>query len=137
MAPQTRTAFLALILVQAAHSAEEYAFGLYDVFAPARFVSELISSTPALGFAILNAAIVAFGAWCYLARVRPDHASAPGWMWPWVLVSLGNGVIHSAMAVLRGGYFPGVATAPILFVIAAYIATRLVRDHHSTAANLS
>ncbi len=126
MGQRTRTAFLLLILVQAAHSTEEYVFALYDVFAPARFASELISSNPALGFALLNAAIVAFGAWCYLARIRPGRASAPGWMWPWVFVSLGNGVVHSTMAVLRGGYFPGVATAPILFVLAAFIAIRLV-----------
>jgi len=132
MEPRTRTAFLALILVQAAHSTEEYVFALYDVFAPARFASEFVSSNPALGFALLNAAIVAFGAWCYLARVRPGRASAPGWMWSWVLVSLGNGVVHSTMAVLRGGYFPGVATAPILFVLAAFIATRLLRERHSS-----
>ena len=128
----TRTAFLALILVQAAHSTEEYVFALYDVFAPARFASELVSSSPALGFAILNVAIVAFGAWCYLARVRPGRASGPGWMWPWVLVSLGNGVGHTTIALLRGGYFPGVATAPILFVLAAFIATRLLRGRHSS-----
>ena len=135
MEPRTRTAFLALILVQAAHSAEEYTFALYEVFAPARYASEFVSSNPALGFAILNAAIVAFGAWCYLARVGPGCASAPRWMWPWVLVSLGNGVVHSAIALLRGGYFPGIATAPILFVLAAFIAIRLLRErHHPWAA---
>ena len=131
METTTRTAFLALIAVQAAHSTEEYVFVLYDVFAPARFASELVSTNPALGFAILNAAIVAFGAWCYFARVRPGRASAPGWMWLWVFVSLGNGVVHSAMAILRGGYFPGVATAPILFVLAAFLATRLLRARNS------
>jgi hypothetical protein len=131
MEKRTRDAFLALILVQAAHSTEEYVFALYDVFAPARFASELVSDDPALGFAILNAALVAFGAWCYLARVRPGRASAPGWMWPWVLVSLGNGVVHSAMAILRGGYFPGVATAPILFVLAAVIAAQLLGGRQS------
>ena len=34
MEPRTRTAFLALILVQAAHSTEEYAFALYEELAP-------------------------------------------------------------------------------------------------------
>ena len=135
MGRRTRTAFLVLILVQAAHSTEEYVFALYDEFAPARFASELISSNPALGFALLNAAIVAFGAWCYLARIRPGRASAPGWMWPWVFVSLGNGVVHSTMAVLRGGYFPGVATAPILFVLAAFIAIRLVRGRRCSGSS--
>ena len=132
MEPRTRTAFLALVLVQAAHSSEEYVFALYDVFAPARFASELVSSDPALGFAVLNAAIISFGAWCYLARVRPGHASAAGWIWPWVLVSLGNGVVHSTMAVVRGSYFPGLATAPILFVLAAFIATQLLRSRGSS-----
>jgi hypothetical protein len=33
-----RSAFLALILAQAAHSVEQYAFRLYDVLAPARYV---------------------------------------------------------------------------------------------------
>ena len=104
MEQRTRTTFLALILAQAAHSTEEYVFALYDVFAPARYASEFVSSDRALGFALLNAAIVAFGAWCYLARVRPGRTSARGWMWLWVLVSLANGVVHSTMAILRGGY---------------------------------
>lgn len=134
MEPRTRMAFLALIVTQAAHSAEEYVFALYDVFAPARFVSELVSSDTALGFALINLAIVAFGAWCYLARVRPGRASAPAWMWPWVAISLGNGVVHSAMAFARGGYFPGVATAPILFVLAAFIAARLLEERGSLHA---
>ena len=78
-------------------------------------------------------AIVAFGAWCYLARVRPDRASAPGWIWLWVVVSLGNGVVHSTVAFLRGGYFPGIATAPILFALAVFIATQLIHGRHDTA----
>jgi len=132
--PRTRSAFLALILVQAAHSIEEYAFALYEVFSPARFASGLVSADRAVGFAILNAAFVAFGAWCYLARVRPGRPSAPGWMWPWVLIELSNGIVHPAMAVHRGRYFPGVATAPLLLVLAAFIGIRLLRRHSSGQA---
>ncbi len=126
--PRTRRAFLILIVVQAAHSIEEYAFRLYDVFAPARFATSLVSSNPALGFAVLNASFVAFGAWCYLARVRPGRPSAPAWIWPWVLIELGNGIVHSTMALLRGGYFPGVATAPVLFALAAFIGVQQIRS---------
>ena len=36
--------FLLLILAQAAHSIEEYVSKLYEVFAPARFVSSLVSN---------------------------------------------------------------------------------------------
>ena len=55
----------------AAHSFEEYAFRLFEVFGPARLVSGLFSSNLALGFAIANISLVLFGAWCCVARVRP------------------------------------------------------------------
>jgi hypothetical protein len=54
MSPRSRWAFLALILAQAAHSIEEYLFRLFDVFAPARFVSRLVSNDLAVGFALVN-----------------------------------------------------------------------------------
>ena len=75
MDSRSRDAFGLLILAQAAHSVEEYFYRLFDVFAPARFVSGLFSSNTALGFALANIGIVLFGACCYLARVRPSHQS--------------------------------------------------------------
>ena len=127
MEHRTRNGFLALIVAQTAHSIEEYVFGLYQVFAPAQIASGLVHSDPAVGFAILNCALVAFGAWCYFARVRPGRASAPLWMWPWILIELGNGVVHTTVSVVRGSYFPGVATAPVLFVLAVFLAAQLIR----------
>jgi len=127
MDPRARRLFLALVAAQAAHSLEEYAFGLYQVFAPARLVSELVSQDAALGFVVLNAGFVAFGVWCYVARVRPDCATARAWAWPWVFVELGNGVGHPILSWMRGAYLPGVGTAPILLLLAVALAVRLVR----------
>ena len=124
--------FLALIGAQAAHSIEEYAFRLYEVFTPARLASGLVSNDLATGFAILNGALVAFGAWCYLARVRTGVRSARAWAWPWVVIELGNGVGHPALAIAQGAYFPGAITAPVLLVIAIYLAAQLVRTHESS-----
>jgi len=131
MEARTRSAFLALIVVQAAHSTEEYLLRLHDVFAPARLMSGWVGGNPDLGFVVLNAAVLAFGIWCYLARVRPGRPSAAAWMWPWVLVELVNGGVHSTMAVLRKGYFPGAVTAPILFALALFLAAQLVRDRRA------
>jgi len=61
MSRQSRWAFLALVVAQAAHSIEEYIFRLFDVFAPARFVSSLVSTNLGVGFAVANAALVLFG----------------------------------------------------------------------------
>jgi uncharacterized membrane protein len=128
--PRSQATFLALILAQIAHSTEECVFRLYEVFAPARFASTLLGSDPATGFALLNTALCAFGLWCYAARVRTNDATARYWMWPWIVIELSNGVVHSVMAVVRGGYFPGVATAPVLFALAAFLTLQL-RGHRN------
>ena len=127
MDSRSRLAFLILVLVQAAHSVEEYIFKLYDVFVPARFVSELVSDDLRTGFAIANIGLVAFGVWCYLARVRPNHRSAHQWVWPWVIVEGVNGIAHPVLALGRGAYFPGVVTAPFLFVTSLYLGIRLLK----------
>ena len=128
MSAKSRAAFLALIVAQAAHSIEECLFRLYDVFAPARFVSGLVSRDPATGFAILNGALVLFGVWCYFARVRPGHPSGPAFAWFWTILELANGTSHSLIALSRGSYFPGVATAPFLLGLSIYLGVELSRS---------
>ena len=124
---RSRAAFLSLVLAQAAHSIEEYVTRLYEVFTPARFVSSLLSTDLATGFAVANAALVAFGAWCWAFPIRSGWRSARGLAWSWALLELGNGVGHSVLCLVSGTYFPGTLTAPILFVLAAWLATRLAR----------
>jgi hypothetical protein len=121
----TRRAFGLLIAAQAAHSVEEYVFRLFDVFAPARFVAGLVSRDPAFGFAVGNAVIVAFGLWCYVVRVRPSHPSARAYAWFWTGLEAANGCGHILFAAARGGYFPGVATAPLLVGLSLYLGARL------------
>ena len=130
-----RMAFLALIVTQAAHSVEECVFRLFDVLAPARFISGLFSSDPARGFAIGNTLLVAFGVWCYVARVRGGLAGARGLVWFWALLELANGTGHSIFALARGGYFPGVATAPFLLGISMYLIAKLSSLPASTASS--
>ena len=136
MDSRSRFAFLILVLAQAAHSVEEYIFKLYDVFVPARFVSGLVSDDLRTGFAIVNIALVAFGVWCYLARVRPSHVSVRQWVWPWVFVEGVNGLGHPVIAFARGEYFPGVLTAPLLFATSLYLGIRLVQTERRWPADV-
>jgi hypothetical protein len=133
MDSRTRFAFLALILTQAAHSVEEYIFRLYDVFAPAHFVSGLLGINPAAGFVVFNAALVLFGLWCCAARAWPGRRSARGWVWLWVLVEFGNGVGHILLSVNEGGYFPGAYTAPVLLALSIYLALCITRSQRQTS----
>ena len=119
--------FLGLAISQAAHSIEEFYFRLFDVFAPARYLSGLISVNLALGFAIGNALVVTLAFWTYFFRVRRAVSSAIAWIWAWSLVELGNGIGHIFFAVDAGAYFPGVYTAPFLFVFSLALLYREVR----------
>jgi Protein of unknown function with HXXEE motif len=119
--------FLLLILAQGAHSIEEYITKLWEVLAPARFVSSLVSSDLAVGFVVVNAALVAFGLWCWAVPVRSGWHAARGLVWFWTILELGNGIGHLWLAWSRGGYFPGAATAPVLLMLAAWLAVIEVR----------
>lgn len=132
--PRIQIAYLLLVLAQAAHSAEEYFTRLYEVFAPARFISGLVSSDLSVGFLVVNSAFVAFGLWCWAVPVRSGWSAARGLIWSWVLVELGNGIGHPAVAISRGGYFPGVVTAPLLLACAIWLAVLLGRAPHSPGA---
>lgn len=122
---EVRRPFNALIAIQAAHSIEEYIGRLYDSFPPARFVSGLISSDLERGFLIANIAVVTFGAWCALWPVRRAWPSASLFAWLWVCIETINGIGHPLWSLAQGGYTPGVATAPLLLVLAMAVARRL------------
>ena len=117
--------FAALVAAQAAHSTEEYVFRLYDVLAPARFVSDSIGFDRPIGFLIANSALIGFGLWCYLARVRPGKGAWRGLAWFWALLEMANSIAHLALAAAAGGYFPGLFTAPVLAILAGLLIVRL------------
>jgi hypothetical protein len=127
MKPLARQLFLWLIVAQAAHSVEEYLFRLYDVLAPARWVSGLITDNLAVGFALANTCIVLLAVWCYVARVHRAHPSARGWAWFWVTLEGANGAGHLAFAAGERGYFPGAATAPALLALSLALGVSLAR----------
>jgi hypothetical protein len=127
MTLRSRRLFSCLIVAQAAHSLEEYLFRLYDVWAPARWVSGLFSGDLRVGFASANILLVLLGLWCYVARVRVSHPSGRTWAWFWALLETANGLGHLALAVGARSYFPGAFTAPVLLVFSLSLATSLGR----------
>jgi hypothetical protein len=117
--------FGALVLTQAAHSVEEYVGRLWESFPPARFLTGLISQDLERGFLVINVSFVAFGLWCWLWPVRRGSPSAVYLAWAWVALQGINGVGHSLWSLRQGRYTPGVATAPVLLVLAVYLARQL------------
>lgn len=129
-----QSSFLALVGSQAAHSVEEYVGRLYNVFPPARLVSGLISSNLERGFIIFNVGLVSFGLWCFLWPVRRQWPSAGPLVWLWVTIELVNGIGHPLWSLSQLRYTPGVATAPLLLVLALYLAWQLWAGRGSRSA---
>jgi hypothetical protein len=120
-----RAAFLALVCVQAVHSIEEFRNRLYEVLAPARAVSGLISEDRRVGFVIFNAVLVAFGLWCWLVPIRRGTPSWRALAWAWVILETANGTVHVVWALVAGAYRPGLYTAPLLIAVALFLAAQL------------
>ena len=130
---RTRAAFLTLILVQAAHSVEEYATRLYDRLAPARFVADLFGFDRRIGFAMFNVALVTFGLWCWFGPLRRGTSAGGALVWFWAVLEALNGAAHLIWAASAGAYRPGVGTAPLLLAAASLLAWNLGHDPPSEA----
>ena len=120
--------FLALVFVQGLHSIEEYSNKLYEVFEFTNNVCKMINPDPRVGFVIGNVIFFVFGLLCYLVPVRMGWPSGRFFIWLWIVIEVLNGILHPAVAFSRGGYFPGVETAPFLLVLALWLAVLLVKE---------
>ena len=121
---------------QAAHSVEECWFRLWDSFPPAHFVAGLISSDLERGFVIGNVVFVGFGVWCFFWPVRNQWRVAVPLLWGWVVIETINGIVHSSWSIHQDSYTPGVATAPLLLILAIYLALQLRRHSASPQIEL-
>jgi uncharacterized membrane protein HdeD (DUF308 family) len=119
--------------VQAVHSLEEYLGRFYEVFPPARFVSGLVSQDLRRGFIIANVVLVTFGLWCFFWPIRRRWRAAMTIGWWWATIELVNGVVHPLWSLHELSYTPGVATAPVLLVLALYLARQLRAEQNRAA----
>jgi hypothetical protein len=125
-----RLTFGALVLAQAAHSIEEYFGHLWESFPPARFLTSLVSSDFERGFVVINVSFFVFGAWCFIWPLRRGWPVAALLAWLWVAIEIINGIGHPLWSLREGSYTPGLATAPVLLVLAIYLAHQLRRAAH-------
>ena len=126
--------FGALILAQVAHSLEEQFGHLWESFPPARLVAGLVSSNLERGFGVLNVLVLGFGVWCFLWPVRRGWPVAFALGWLWAVLEIVNGIGHLLWSIHEGGYTPGLFTAPVLLVLAIYLAYQLRRANAPSPA---
>jgi hypothetical protein len=112
-----RITFLLIALVQGLHSIEESIGKLWDVYPPATFLSGLVSTNLKTGFIIINVSLFIVLMLTWLATFSKNFSVKP-FLWFWSIMELINGIGHSVWAITEGSYTPGLATAPILFILA-------------------
>jgi hypothetical protein len=132
MTTEIQHTFLLMVLLQTLHSLEEYVFELWEHLPPARFLSGLVSDDLPLGFAIINLSIIAAVFWCYFVPVRNDGSSARSVVWFWAMIESVNGIGHIGFGLFSGGYFPGLYTAPFLFLAGAFLIMQLMCSQEAT-----
>ena len=114
-------AFLLLVCLQFAHSAEEFSFDLYQLLPYFRPFGDAGAQV----FFIGNVLVIGFGFWCYFFRMKPGAASAPAWATGWAVVEIANGILHPTWSLMAQQYIPGTVTAPFLLVAGIYLISRI------------
>ncbi len=107
---------------QAGHFVEELTSGLHERL-PAAFGLPPMSLSLFVSFNVAWLVIWALSA-CGLAR-RQHVALFP--LWFLGIASVANGLLHPLLVLNAGGYFPGLATSPIMAVVGALLLVRLAR----------
>lgn len=126
MFTRIKITFLLLVLTQRLHSVEEYVGRLWEVYPPAKFICSLISKNPETGFLILDIGFLLFGLCYWLSSIRRNHLYAQGLIWFWIVMEIINVIGHVSWALSEQTYVPGVATAPVLLILAVYLTRQLL-----------
>ncbi len=119
--PAVRVAAIA-IAAQAGHFVEELTTGLHERL-PAAFGLPPLSLRLFVSFNLAWLGIWALSAWGLAGRRQV--ALFP--LWFLGIASVANGLIHPLLALNAGGYFPGLATSPLVAVVGALLLARLSR----------
>lgn len=128
MGYKTTKIFLILVVLQAAHSVEEYVGRLWEVFAPASYLTGLISNNHDFAFLVLNIGFIVFGIFCWLFIISTKSEISTIILWFWIIIELINGFGHTIYAIFQKEYVPGLITSPLIFITALFLVKQMKRN---------
>ena len=121
-----RRLFTALVIIQAIHSAEEYVGRLWEVLPLAEYLTGLLADNHETGFLIGNISLFIIGLGCIVIVRLSEIKNASAFIWFWIILELFNGAGHMLWSLFQLHYVPGVATAPLLFLVAFMLGRELL-----------
>lgn len=117
-----------MVLLQAAHSVEEYVFKLYERFPPMQFIYAQAPELARPAFIAFNLLLFLFGMICFFYWVRPGRKGAKIIVWIWIAIQIVTIAAHLVWAILIGGYNPGLVTVLLFIPVVIYLIYWLRRD---------
>lgn len=119
--------YLLGIAVQCVHACEEYLMDFHIRF-PSLF-GYLWSDKLFVVFNLIWLFVFVFAAWGVLHKIRVAYLG----VWFFVLVGgIGNGMIHPALSMMQGGYFPGLVTSFAHLIIGVLLIRELMKARQMT-----
>jgi len=125
MNKRIRITFLFLILNQGIHSVEEYITGLWEVFTPARIVSNIFSSDTEKGFIIINIFLFIAGIICWILISTRNGKKFLPFVWFFVIIGFINGIGHPLWGIFTLQYVPGLVTSVVILGLDIYLTFQL------------
>src|SRR5713226_4991500 len=110
------------LAVQRLHFLEEYLTGFQRVYPPILGL-EPWSDRFFVSLNLTALAIFILGALALLAERSAGYAV----VWLFAVAMTANGVVHPALSIWKGGYFPGTITAPLHLIVGSALLVRLTR----------
>ena len=109
--------FLLLIIAHVLHATEEYFGKLWEIYTPAIFICNLVSSNPERGFLLINTLfiILSFSYWFF--SLTKKHPSSYSLIWFWIVLQTLNVIGHIAWTINNKSYTPGVVSAFLLLLM--------------------
>ncbi len=121
-----REAFLAIVVLQAVHSVEEFVFRLYEVFPPMVYLYRDSPHLARPAFIAFNVLLLIAGLACLFYWVWPGRQGARTVVWVWTAGEAFNAAAHSVWAIATQRYNPGLVTGLAFVPVLVYM-TYLLR----------
>jgi hypothetical protein len=127
MSKKINILFLLLISAHVIHAIEEYLGHLWDIYPPAIFICNLVSSDPERGFIILNVTFTILSLLFWKFSLQKKRSSSHSLIWLWVVLQFVNVIGHTAWTISKKSYTPGIFSAILIVIIVGLLVIQLTK----------
>jgi len=118
--------FLLLIIAHVLHATEEYFGKLWEIYDPAIFVCNLVSSNPENGFFIINIVFLIIALVYWRLLIYKNDSPSYVLVWIWIILQSINVMGHIVWTISRRAYTPGIISAFLILLLVILLTKALL-----------